>query len=277
MKDNTIFERQINVFTDAKIGMYYCGKRVESLCHSYGPQIRNHYLFVLVNKGRAVLHGEKDVFFGAHDLLVMLPGERVHYEALTPWSIQWVGLYGESVAAYVKLLGLHAQNPIVHVPLYMEAEGILEKLYEQGGDLSPSALLMQSGLILQFFAVLLRSSRQKQSVDYVSEALRIIELNFNNGITVRKLANALHVDHSYFSRLFAQTAGISPKKAIMKKQIEMAKALLEETNMPIAEISASVGIHDALYFSKVFSRMEGMSPTDYRKMLTKPQNEDIIR
>ena len=265
MKDNTIFERQINVFTDVKIGMYYCGKRVETLFHSYGPQIRNHYLFVLVNKGKAVLHGEKDISFGAHDLLVMFPGERVHYEALTPWSIQWVGLYGDSVASYVRQLGLHKQNPIMHVPLYMDAEGILEKLYEMGGDLSSSASLMQSGLILQLFSVLLRFSKQKQSVDYVSEALRIIEHNFNNGISVQKLANALHVDHSYFSRLFTKTVGTSPKKAIIKKQMEMAKALLEETDMPIAEIATSVGIHDALYFSKLFSRMEGISPTDYRK------------
>ena len=98
MKDNTIFERQINVFTDVKIGMYYCGKRVRSINHTYGPRIGQCYMFVLVNEGEATLyHKNGEITLKAHDLLVMCPGEKIHYKAHTPWSIQWAGLYGKTV------------------------------------------------------------------------------------------------------------------------------------------------------------------------------------
>jgi len=45
MKDNTIFEKEINLQESTDVGMYYCGKRVKSLNHTYGPQIRFCYMF----------------------------------------------------------------------------------------------------------------------------------------------------------------------------------------------------------------------------------------
>ena len=97
MQDKTLFEHKNHIHTDADIGIYYCGKRVNTLNHVYGPKIRDHYLLVLVNSGKAVLHSKSDAVLKEHDLFVMCPGEKIHYTALTPWSIQWVGLYGDAV------------------------------------------------------------------------------------------------------------------------------------------------------------------------------------
>ena len=103
MKDATMFERLSEIHFKNDIGMYYCGKRLETPNHTYGPEIRNHYLFVLVNKGTAILHHEKQIKFGERDLLVMLPNERIYYEALDPWSISWLGLYGKTIEEYTEL------------------------------------------------------------------------------------------------------------------------------------------------------------------------------
>ena len=78
MKDTTMFEQLMELHFQNEIGMYYCGKRIETLNHTYGPEIRNHYLFVLVNKGTAVMCDREDVHFGERDLLIMLPNERIH-------------------------------------------------------------------------------------------------------------------------------------------------------------------------------------------------------
>ena len=48
MNDSTMLERHTDLYSQGDIGMYYCGKRINTFNHEYGPMIRDHYLFVLV-------------------------------------------------------------------------------------------------------------------------------------------------------------------------------------------------------------------------------------
>ena len=87
--DSTLFQKACDLYENTDIGMYYCGKRVGTQNHIYGPEIRNYYLFVLVNKGEATLfHKNGAIKFGSHDMLIMCPGEKIHYVAETPCRTQ---------------------------------------------------------------------------------------------------------------------------------------------------------------------------------------------
>ena len=89
MDTKTMQERLTDLYAKEDIGMYYCGKRINTKNHIYGPEIRSHYLFVLVDKGKAVMLSHKRLSFGKHDLLVMFPNEKIHYKrngALTGWD-----------------------------------------------------------------------------------------------------------------------------------------------------------------------------------------------
>lgn len=200
-----------------------------------------------------------------HDLLVICPEERVYYKAITPWSIQWVGLYGKTVESYIKQLGINGTAPVFHVALYRELETVLDKLYTLGEDSSVSSALLQSALIYQFFSILFQCSDYKQSIDFISSAVNIISYNYNSGLTIEKLADILHINASYFTRIFKKEIGISPKRYILTKQITRAKELLASTDASVFEIANSVGFSDQLYFSRVFSKFEKISPSEYRK------------
>lgn len=264
MNDETLFEKVTNHYTDDHIGMYYCGKRIGTKNHKYGPEIRNHYLFVLVNRGEATLYGKKKIKFGTHDMLVMCPGEKIYYEADTPWSIQWVGLYGNGIEKYVKKLGIGTENPILKIPFYRELESILDKLYSLSDDTSLSAKLKKTGFIYQFFSTLFECSDYKTGEDIVLTAVKIIDYNLANALSVEKLAQTLHLNASYFTRIFTKRLGISPKQYITVKRLERAKELLRETNASVYEISNSAGFSDQLYFSRVFKKYEKSTPTQYR-------------
>ena len=67
MVDTTIFEKQLELDIPSDLGIYYSGKRINTKNHVYGPEIRNHYLFVLVNNGSACLYGEKNIFLKPHE------------------------------------------------------------------------------------------------------------------------------------------------------------------------------------------------------------------
>lgn len=265
MKDSTLFETKTDIYCNTDIGIYYCGKRIDTKNHTYGPAIKNHYLFVLVNGGEATLYGEKEIRLKEHDMLVMCPGEKIYYKANTPWSIQWIGLYGNTVEEYTKKLGISGKNPVFHVSLYNELEVVMDKLYSLTKNTSAAASLLQIGLIYNFFSLLFDCSDYKNNVDYITTAIKIIDYNFNNDITVAKIAKTLHLTPSHLTRKFRAVTGLSPKQYIINKRIEYAKELLAHTNATIFEIANSVGFSDQLYFSRIFKIKERISPSEYRK------------
>lgn len=267
MSEQTMHERLTELHFKGDIGMYYCGKRIGTKNHEYGPEIRNHYLFVLVNKGKAIMCHDKQIAFGEHDLLIMLPNERIHYKALEEWSISWLGLYGETVDKFIKILGITPDNPTIHVSLYNELYNIMEKVYNISKDLSLSSKFSATGLIYEFFSILVQNANiGKDNVNSVKTALRIMDYNYSSPITVEQIAKRLSLNTSYFSRFFSEQVGTSPKQYLLNKRIERAKELLLETNASIFEIANSVGYDDQLYFSRIFKKHIGLSPLKYRNM-----------
>ena len=84
--DDTLYEKYADA-AETDLGLYYCGCRDRTPNHVYGPEIRTHFLLVLVESGEAVLDAPGgSIPFGAGQMLTMFPGERIAYRAETPWS-----------------------------------------------------------------------------------------------------------------------------------------------------------------------------------------------
>ena len=264
MKDGAMLQRLTDLHIISDLGMYYCGKRINTQNHIYGPEIRNHYLFVLVNKGDSVLHSHGNTTFGEHDLLIMQPNEKIHYKALNEWSISWLGLYGSAVDEFVHLLGVTPEKPLLHISLYNELKAVMDNIYEASKDTSLSSKLLVAGMIYEFFGILFKDLALKPQTEIVDAALRIIEYSFCENITVEQIAEHLSVNSAYFSRKFTDKTGISPKRYILNKRIERAKELLRTSSASIMEISNSVGYEDQFYFCRIFKKYTGVTPGTYR-------------
>ena len=265
--DNTLFEKSTYLHQQSDIGIYYCGKREKTINHVYGPEIRNHYLFVFVKKGNAVLHGENgDISFGDHDMLVMFPEKRVHYHALTEWSINYVGLYGKAVDDMMTQMGVTAENPIIHINCFDEIFKIFSDIYNI--SILPQSYkndLEITKLIYEFFIHLFSNQKNLSNIDLVYAAVRTIDLNYNSSIKITDIASRFYITPVYLGKIFKERIGISPKQYIIKKRIERAKELLANTNLAVNEISNSVGYTDQLYFSRIFKVHCKLSPLEYRK------------
>ena len=266
MKDTTLFQKYSGLQENTDIGIYYYGKRVNTPNHVYGPQIRNYYLFVLVNKGEAsFFHKSGTIRLAEHDMLVMCPDEMIHYVAHTPWSIQWVGLYGQTVKRYMEMLAINGDSPIIHIERYYEMEQVLEALYRLTDTRMEYLRCKQIELVYKFFSILLENVDRRSLGDVAESAQKIIDYNFNRDITVAEIADTLCVDPAYLTRKFTQRFGISPKEYMVEKRIGHAKKLLADTDATVKEIAASVGYMDQLYFSRIFKKKEGVSPLAYRR------------
>lgn len=269
MSDTTLFEKHTEIF-NGDLGMFYCGKRINTKNHIYGPEIRSHFLIVLVEKGTAVFYkDEKEIVFKDKDILVMFPGEKIYYKAQTDWTIRWIGVSGNQVEDIFQRIGVTREKPIFTPKKYEEILQAMSQLYDTKYDGSMLSKYKVQSLLYSLFYFLLEEGCEKASVDPVDSALRIIKYNYNNNLSIKAIADSLFLDNAYFSRLFKSKVGVSPKKYILQIRMEKARELLRSTNHHIKEISITVGFNDPLYFSKIFYKAEGITPSEYREIHSK--------
>ncbi|MBR2565370.1 MAG: response regulator [Paenibacillus sp.] len=110
----------------------------------------------------------------------------------------------------------------------------------------------------------IRERREQQDSTPIGEALAYIETHLGEPITMRELADSLHLNSSYFSVLFKEQVGLNFSEYLMRKRVQRAKELLVQTNLPISEVAERVGYQTDKYFIKVFKSLENISPSKYR-------------
>ena len=99
----------------------------------------------------------------------------------------------------------------------------------------------------------------------IKQALGFLHQNFNQPITRRDIALAVGVNPNYLSQIFRQEMSISPLDYLNRFRIQKAQELLVQTQDTVTRIASAVGFDDAAYFSRVFHRLTGQSPQEFRQ------------
>ncbi|AWG27023.1 AraC family transcriptional regulator [Flavobacterium kingsejongi] len=95
-----------------------------------------------------------------------------------------------------------------------------------------------------------------------------IRENLNNDLSLKKLTDFSCMSKTTFHRFFKKELGMSPVEFIMHEKIKMAKALLNEPNIQINQVSYELGFDDSNYFIRLFKKHEGITPKQYQKLTT---------
>lgn len=111
--------------------------------------------------------------------------------------------------------------------------------------------------------------------DEIVKIKKYIFENFRNDISISQCAKMCNMSAKYFSFLFKKEADENFVDFVNRVRVEKAKELLLDTRLMMYEIAERVGYANDKYFSKLFSRMVGMTPIEYRKK--KLRNDKIIK
>ena len=84
-------------------------------------------------------------------------------------------------------------------------------------------------------------------------------------ISLNVVAGSVNVSSNHFSALFSQNMGQTFSEKLTSLRMEKARELLRCTSLRSSEIAGKVGYRDAHYFSYIFKKTQGMTPSDYRK------------
>ena len=98
----------------------------------------------------------------------------------------------------------------------------------------------------------------------VKNAAEYISRHFSEDISLAVIADELHVNTSYLSTLFRQVTGITFKEYLNRVRVEEAARLLSNTDYSVMEIAVACGYRDQSYFTKVFKKLTGLTPKQYR-------------
>lgn len=111
----------------------------------------------------------------------------------------------------------------------------------------------------------MREKRVNSSL--ILKAMKYIKENYKIEITLEDIAREVNISPHYFSKLFKDEVGENFIDYITSLRIQKSKELLSENNLSIKEICFEIGYGDPNYFSRIFKRIVGITPTDYKEAM----------
>ncbi|BAV06744.1 Helix-turn-helix domain-containing protein [Filimonas lacunae] len=158
-----------------------------------------------------------------------------------------------------------SDNPLVY------EKNIYYQEYEALNNQQDYALFMETqGILLQLVARFTALQQDKQNIagnipSKIVDLLGFINLNLNQALTVKKLADMTNYHPDYLSRLFMKLTGERPLSYLHTKRIERAQYLLVTTQMSLTEIAEATGFDNLPHFSRVFKNKTSLPPARYRE------------
>jgi len=254
------------------IGYYPCAE------HHYvsrAEPIKQHVLLYCINgKGTFSIGEHGKTVEICTDQYVILPAGVTHEYCScedTPWTIYWIHFAGTLASYYAMNAGVpqnvrpNIESRISNrINLFEEILAVMQSGVEDDNLHYASSLLHHFLASLRYLHTYRSMGKCADTSDMVDAARHYVDENIERHLTLKQIADYVGLSVSNFSMKFRQEVGCSPIAYMNRMKIERACELLENTDMQINQISYKVGINDALYFSRIFSKLKGASPSEYR-------------
>jgi len=245
----------------------------------------NQYVLIYCVEGHGFYRLRGKAFAVSRNQYFILPAGIPHeYGAAegAQWTIYWVHFRGEHAAVYADGAEKPSDVKAALNSNIANRNNIFEEMMATlhlGEDIED---LRYASSLLHYYLASLRYLRQyRRSVDYhasnssrpfssgkgigiVDAAVHYMKENIERRITLQDILDYVGYSSTRFSSLFKKQRGCSPLAYFNRLKIEYACDMLRTTDMHINQICFKLGFEDALYFSRMFSKAMGMSPSKYR-------------
>lgn len=210
------------------------------------------------------------------DQLFVLPADKPHSygaDPRNPWTIYWVHFKGEMAATFAEGFSGPFSIPCDDDSRISNRLEIFEEIYRTLKNGYSSDNLNYSAAALYYFLGTIKylgkyresHETQKSEHDIVETAVHFMRENVGKKLTLADIARHVSYSPSHFSAVFSKRTGYAPVNYFNQLKIQQACTYLDFTDMKISQICPKLGIDDPYYFSRLFTKHMGMSPSDYKK------------
>jgi AraC-like DNA-binding protein len=251
---------------------YPPGKHPEDHLFSWKKgRILDSFVLVYITKGKGKFESKSGGTskIGAGDLFILFPGEWHRYRPAsdTGWDEYWVEFDGEQARRIMEHPGFSKKQPVIHLGHHEE----ILKLYLEITECIERSPMEFEHIIAaqtsQIVARVLAAIQKKQGTTDKAihrACCRILEQS-EQAIDFEALAGELGMSLSGFRKRFQQGTGLPPGQYQQQIRLNKAGELLRQTNLSIGTIAEQLGFDNIYYFSRLFKKKTGLSPTEFRK------------
>lgn len=206
------------------------------------------------------------------DVLVIPAGQAHSYGAAekNPWSAYWVHVEGTNVTEQLDALGIdtggnilrHGNDPNL-AALFVELLDVLDESCDK------ASLTYGANVVRHMLSMMIRRQKEvcrptEDANQRVAASISYMTRNLAQPIDISQLCRMTGLSPSHYSTLFKRQTGEAPARYLIRMRMQAAAEMLRNTNQEIKVVAARLGYRDPLYFSRVFSGVLGIPPTEYR-------------
>lgn len=243
---------------------------------TWRPRGRLDFQLLYIASGKAHFHfdGKEEIVTAGH-MVLYHPKEPQKYEYYgeDQTEVYWVHFTGGNVTNILRSYGLTDDKKVFYCGSSLEYKGIFRNMIYELQMCKDNYTEMVELYLRQLFIMLHRYFLTTSKLDNVriveemDKAAAYFNEHYSEDISIDKYAEDCHVSVSWFIRNFKHCTGFTPMQYILSKRIYNAEMLLRDPTYNITEIAGIVGYDNPLYFSRIFKKAKGLSPSEYRNSI----------
>jgi AraC-like DNA-binding protein len=194
---------------------------------------------------------------------------RYYSSARNPWTIYWLHFSGTNSRRIYERSLVEGEHQVHAIPFEDYRIHQFDQIYSSlEHSFSSREMEIMNFRLLDFVTSLIYYKERNPAVysqDAISNSIAFMKDNLNKKLSVNDFADQQKISLSHYLRIFKHKTGISPNAYFNQLKIQYSCQYLYFTDKSIKEICLKLGIDDQYYFSRLFSKLIGMSPSEYRK------------
>lgn len=230
----------------------------------------NEYQMVYIPAGRGSLEMDGHTYaVEAGSLFLLFPGIHHAYQPdpATGWTELWVGFRGPQVDALLATGIISASKPIYRLGQQTKLISGFHSIFEQVRQQSPLYQFRVCAEVLRLLAETLGLERQAtqptRSQQIVEKVKAFIEANISAAFDLEGLAAEVRLSLANLNEVFKSYTGMTPYQYCIHAKINHAKEILAGGEISVKSISLQLGFDDPYYFSRLFKKKTGVSPSQW--------------
>lgn len=233
------------------------------------------YLFFIVKEGSGTLEYDGVSYPLKQNDCVFIDCQKKHSHCPSLdelWILNWMHFYGPNMSGIYDKFTERSGTPVFHTESPEQYITLLDEVFSIASSDNYIRDMQLYEKITTLLTYLMEDSwnpgrqttpsRQKQNVQEVKD---YIDAHFTEKLTLDNLADRFFINKFYLSKIFKEQFGTSINSYLLQVRVTHAKRLLRFSELSIEQIGYECGISDANYFSRMFKKIEGISPGEYRR------------
>ena len=238
------------------------------------PKGRRDYQLLYILEGKAHFYFESgEIVVNKGEMVLFRPREPQSYFYFPKDKCQafWVHFTGSDVDMILDYYKLPPDRNIFYSGTSPDYQWLFEQMIRELQLCRANYKELLTMLLRHIFLLINRYLKEngKSGVDALNDierSIRYFNENYTKDINIDEYAKSLHVSTCWFNRRFKQVTKVTPLQYILSLRLSNAKMLLETQDYNVTETSYAVGFHNPLYFSRLFTKHIGMSPSEYKAL-----------